>query len=155
MKNYTFFGICLFVAIFTSEFIFAKQGTNTNPQQGFTGTSQQVNPVPQQGFTGNPQQGFIIQQGFTGPGLVVTVSQVNMFANKSPVILNGNIVQAIGADKYIFRDTTGDITVKIKQKRWWGLSVSPSDKIEISGNLKRDKRNWQIIYVDAKYIKKI
>jgi uncharacterized protein (TIGR00156 family) len=92
-------------------------------------------------------------QGFTGPSTTVTVAQVQTFWNKAPAILQGNIVAHLGGDRYMFRDSSGEIMIKIKHDRWWGLSVGASDLVEIGGELKREKNGW-IKYFDAKTIRR-
>ena len=110
----------------------------------------------QVGFTGQP--GITGQYGYTGQVQTVTVAQVQAFYHRTPVIVRGNIVQAIGADKYIFRDSSGDIILKIGPKEWqnFGSTIAPSDTIEISGELHRDKKNWQKpVEIHARYIRKV
>ena len=82
-------------------------------------------------------------QGFSGPGSgvntgqaqTVTVIQARSLSENSLVILTGNIVQSLGREKYIFRDSTGDITVDIDRDLWalLDLSVSVNDRVEIGG----------------------
>jgi uncharacterized protein (TIGR00156 family) len=56
----------------------------------------------------------------------------------------------------LFRDASGtEIAIKIKRDRWWGLSVGAADQVEIAGELKRDKRNWMMIHVDVKQIRRV
>ncbi|MCL2092713.1 MAG: NirD/YgiW/YdeI family stress tolerance protein [Treponema sp.] len=112
---------------------------------GFTGP-QVFGQVPA-GFAG--QQGF----GFMGTMGPVSVAQVTQtFPNKAQAVMRGYIVQQVANDRYIFRDATGDILIKIKHDRWWGLSVGPNDLVEIGGELKREKNMW-IKYFDAKNIR--
>ena len=99
MKKYTVLFIG-FLMVFSANAIFA--------QQGFTGP--QVSTGQQVAFTG--------QTGFMGPSMNVTVAQVvQTFPNKAPAILRGNIVQHLGDDKYLFRDSSGDVMIKIKHDR--------------------------------------
>jgi uncharacterized protein (TIGR00156 family) len=101
-------------------------------------------------------------QGFTGPGpgalpgqaQTVTVSQAGSLPDNSLVILTGNIVQALGRERYTFRDATGDITIDIDRDLWalLGLSISPNDRVEIGGKLDVEKR---VAKLDVKYIKKL
>ena len=134
MKKYTVLVIS-FLLVFSATAVFS--------QQGFTGP--QVFSGQQVGFTG--------QTGFMGPTMNVTVAQVvQIFPNKAQAILRGNIVQHLGSDRYLFRDASGDVVIKIKNDRWWGLSVGPTDLIEIGGELKREK-NGMIKYFDAKSIR--
>jgi uncharacterized protein (TIGR00156 family) len=139
MKKYTFFFVCCLI-LFTALAAFA--------QVGFTGPSQT-------GFTS--QAGFTGQYGYTGQVQTVTVAQSQTFYDKTPVIVKGNIVQAIGGDNYIFRDSSGDIILKIGPKEWmsFGSTIGPSDTIEIGGEVHRDKKNRSDIHIHAVSIRKI
>jgi len=117
---------------------------------GFTGPSAFTMP---QGFTGQ-QTGLEWSRGFTGQFAPIPVSQVYSYPNKAQAVLRGNIVSFLGGDLYLFRDSTGDIVVKIKHDRWWGVSVGPNDLVELGGELKRDKRTLTINHFDAKVIRR-
>ena len=141
MKKLTIFTICVLLLL--------SGAANLHAQGGFTGPSAFGQ---QPGFAGQPA-GFMGPQGFMGPSFQVTVAQVvQTFPNKAPAVMRGNIVQHLGSDRYLFRDSTGDIVIKIKHDRWWGLSVGPNDLVEIGGQLKREKNMW-IKYFDAKSIR--
>ena len=89
-----------------------------------------------------------------GAFMPATVAQVaQTFPNKAQAVLRGNIVQQLGSDRYLFRDSSGEIVIKIKHDRWWGLTVGPNDLVEIGGELKRDKKTMWINYFDAKNIR--
>ena len=134
MKKYTLV-FCLAMLLLSAG-VHAQQG-------GFTGPS---------AFSGQPA-GFA-GHGFTGTAMPVTVAQMTQtFPNKATAIVRGNIIQHLGSDRYLFRDSTGEIVVKIKHDRWWGLSVGPSDLVEIGGELKRE-RNGMIRYFDGKSIRR-
>ena len=139
MKKHKTIIICCLAIFFSVITVYAQQG-------GFTGPS--VFTGQQAGFSG--QHGHY---GFTGQSMNVTVLQVaQTFHNKAPAVLRGNIVQHLGSDRYLFRDSTGDVVIKIKHDRWWGLAVGPNDLVEIGGELKREKNMW-IKYFDAKAIR--
>ena len=129
---------CCLITLFTAAAACA--------QGGFTG--------PQQtGFTGQGQQ-----QGFVGPGPssgIIMAQAIQALPHKTAAVLRGNIVQHLGSDRYLFRDSSGDLVIKIKHDRWWGLSVSPSDLVAIGGELKRDKRTLLVNYFDAKSIRMV
>jgi uncharacterized protein (TIGR00156 family) len=101
-------------------------------------------------------------QGFTGPGSgtngrqvqTVTVTQARSLPDNYLVILSGNIVQSIRHEKYIFRDSTGDITIDIDRDLWvlLDLSVSANDRVEIRGEIDIENR---VAEIDVKYIRKI
>ena len=133
MKKYTAFFVCCLVMVLTAASAFA--------QAGFTGP---------QGFTGQPGE-----YGFTGPVQTVTVAQAQSSYHKSPVIVRGNIVQAVGGNFYRFRDASGEIILKIGPKEWmfFGSTIAPTDTIEISGEVHR--KNWQQPEIHARMIRKI
>ena len=139
MKKYAIVFFLSFAMLFAAATLSAQQG-------GFTGSQTfEQQPVV---FTGPHFMGFM------GPSMPVTVQQVVMtFPNKAPAVMSGHIVQHLGSDRYLFRDSTGDVMIKIKHNRWWGMSVDPNDLVEIGGELKREKNGW-IKYFDAKTIRR-
>jgi uncharacterized protein (TIGR00156 family) len=101
-------------------------------------------------------QGFTGPGGLTGPSTIqyqtVTVNEAKNLRNEVLVVLVGNIVQQFDRNHYSFRDSTGDITVKINPQDWRNLSVGVSDRVEISGEI--EVKHGQVT-VDVKYIRKI
>ena len=81
--------------------------------------------------------------GFTGPSQAVNVADARSFAHRTPLIVRGTIVHSTGPDRYLFRDSSGDITVRIGANEWrrLGSTVSPSDTVEISGELHTDQND--------------
>jgi uncharacterized protein (TIGR00156 family) len=140
MKKYTLSFACCLVSLFAAATVLA---------QVFTGPV--ANPLP-------PPGGTPVWYGFTGPVRTVTVEQAKTFAHKAPVVVTGIIVQAIGGDLYIFRDSSGEVIIRIGPQEWYNLgsTISPSENIEISGELHRDKKDWQRApEIHARYIRKI
>jgi uncharacterized protein (TIGR00156 family) len=100
--------------------------------------------------------------GFTGAGSgtnagrvqTVTVIQAKNLPDNSLVILTGNIVQSLGREKFMFRDSTGDITIEVDRNLWvlLDLSVSANDLMEIRGEIDIEKRAAEI---DVKYLRKL
>jgi len=68
----------------------------------------------------------------------ITINEARTLPHDSWVVLNGNIINALttGRHNYLFRDSSGEITVDIGRKEWRGLSVSVSDRVEIYGEVK-------------------
>lgn len=105
---------------------------------------------PGGGFNGPSNQG-----GFTGPGVggqVTTVQNVKSMRDDSWVVLQGYIEQRLGDDLYLFRDSTGTIHVDIDNKHWYGQTISPTDKVEIHGEVDKD---WNSVEVDVKQLIKL
>ncbi|PKH23514.1 TIGR00156 family protein [Enterobacterales bacterium CwR94] len=99
---------------------------------------------------GKPQA---TQGGFQGPaGSKATVAQAKEMKDDSWVTLQGNIVQRVGDEDYTFKDQTGEIRVEIDHKRWNGQTISPNDKVEITGELDKD---WNSAEIDVKQIRKL
>ena len=132
---YGFFGLILF---FIATTAFA---------QGFTGPGINHPPPPPVGHP-LPRQEYresLNTYGFIGPSQTVTVEQSKSLEHRSPLIVRGSIVQVIGKDLYIFRDSSGEIIIRIGPREWYelGQNISPSENIEIIGELHRDQRDWQ------------
>jgi uncharacterized protein (TIGR00156 family) len=143
MKKYTIFLICL-VLLFSTVSVFAQ------PVNRLPAPQVSTYPLPPP----EPNEQF----GFTGPSQTVPVVQVRTLNNKTPVILKGNLVMALGHDLYTFRDSSGEITVRISQREWQllGANIGPSDTIEISGELHKDQRDTQKApEVHARIIRKL
>ena len=92
------------------------------------------------------QQGNNTQRGgfVGGPETIVTVSQVKEMRDDTPVIIQGNILQRMGNEKYLFQDSTGSITVEIDDDDWRGLTVTPNDTVKLMGEVDAGLFNTEI-----------
>lgn len=90
--------------------------------------------------------------GFTGPATVVTVEQTKALTDDTHVTLQGQIERHLGGENYLFRDSTGTVEIEIDERRWNGQSVSPQDKVEISGEI---DKHWTSIEIDVKRLRKL
>jgi len=99
-------------------------------------------------FAGAPQAAG----GFEGPGAPstasITVKQALSMPDDSIVVLTGKIVNALGDEKYLFRDSTGDVIIEIDDDEWYGIKVTPENVIEITGEL--DKEFLERTKIDVK-----
>lgn len=109
--------------------------------------------------TGSAFAGFQSNQpakvggGFVGgTESIVTISQVKEMRDDVPVIMQGNIVQRMGGDKYLFQDSTGSITVEIDDEDWRGQTVSPSDTVKLYGEVDAGLFKTE---VDIDYVEKL
>ena len=92
------------------------------------------------------------QGGFRGPSNVSTVAEALSFRDDTPVILRGNILRALGNERYLFSDSTGTITIEIERRVWGSVSVDENDLVEISGEIDRDRNR---IEVEVKRIRRL
>jgi len=77
-----------------------------------------------------------------------------MLDNSAQATLRGNIMYALGNDRYMFRDLSGDIVIEIAEDRWQGVYVSTYDRIEISGEFIRAADSQQTAYVAVELLSK-
>ena len=120
MKRYSVLAVVCLVALFSGAVVFAQQSG------GFTGPT-----VPRATAAQTVYQ-------------AVTVSQLQTLPNsKSWVTLTGNITQSVGRKSYTFRDATGEINVEIDSQYWWGLTVAPTDRVQVLVSVEK-KRNGRI-----------
>ena len=161
MKKYTILFIIALAMFFTAGTVFAQPVPPTGPfGPGPIGPGPAGPQGPQHfgGFTG--PQGTAGQYGFPGQLQNVSVTQAQTYGHKAPILITGNLVQFYGGkDLYLFRDSSGEIIVKIGPKEWeylWyqGISIDPSDTIEIYGEVHWPKHNWGTPEVHARFIRK-
>ena len=69
---------------------------------------------------------------------IKTVSQVKDEQDDAWVTVKGNIVKKLSKDKYLFKDSTGEIVVEIDSKYWQGVEVNEKDVVELSGEVDKD-----------------
>ena len=92
-----------------------------------------------EGFLENSTQA---QSGFSGPNQgISTVDQVldtGVFSDDMPVTLTGHIKASLGGEKYLFADTTGEVTVEIDHDKWLGQSATPETKVQLVGEIDKE-----------------
>ncbi len=84
-----------------------------------------------------------LSAGFEGPVVeadLVKVADVENYKDESLVRLHGYIASSAYDNKYVFKDNSGEIPVRIRTKTWGGLKVTPTDKVEIQGEVDKHKR---------------
>jgi len=125
--------------------------TSTVYAQGKKGKAGEYYYYSEVGFRGPSQPiGSIL---VTKAGIQATPAvSAKSLAYDTPVMLVGNITHSIGEDLYIFKDTSGEIPVRIKYGDWKGLSVEASDVVVIAGYVK--SRIYGQMEVDARVISK-
>jgi uncharacterized protein (TIGR00156 family) len=159
MKKYTIFFVCCLISLIASTTVSA---------QGFTGPGTNSPPPPPPGHNpppppphGGPDsnpppppfEGITDRQGLTGLVWNVTVEQAKNYPHDSWIIITGNIISVLpGGRHFMFRDSSGEIPIEIGPKEWRGLSVGVSDRVEISGEVKRERGQ---VFIKVHAIRKI
>ena len=82
---------------------------------------------------------------------MVTVKQAEEMKDDSWITVRGQLEKQIGDEDYLFRDATGTMKVEIDHKRWDGLTITPKDRVELTGELDKD---FNSIELDVKRVRK-
>ncbi len=79
--------------------------------------------------------------GFNGPDgrELVTALKVQELADDTNVRLVGYIVRKTGDEEYEFKDDSGTLIVEIDDDDWHGLEVSPADKVQLTGEVDKER----------------
>lgn len=95
--------------------------------------------------------------GFEGPSAsqlaATTVQEALDLNDEAKVVLQGNIVNSLGDEKYTFKDSTGEIVVEIDDEDWHGVKVTPEKTVEIIGEVDKDANEPTKIDVDTVTVK--
>lgn len=95
--------------------------------------------------------------GFEGPSAsqlaATTVQEALDLNDEAKVVLQGNIVNSLGDEKYTFKDATGEIVVEIDDEDWHGVKVTPEKTVEIIGEVDKDANEPTKIDIDAVTVK--
>ena len=106
--------------------------------------------ITQNALAKEAKKGFI----FIPENVVIeTVENVKNKADETFVYMQGQIVKALGDDKYAFTDKTGEIVLEIDNDEFNGVTVTAGEFIEVSGEV--DKEMMKPAKVDVKSIKKL
>ena len=172
MKKYTLFFVCCLLSLFAvligscqdstgSEAAYSQstRDVTTSSPTTFGPDSNPPLPPPLDPY-GSPPPPPLDPYELMASAQHVTVEQAKNSAHGTWVILTGGLVQALGGDSYIFRDSSGTINIRIGPREWeiYGSRISSADLIEITGELHRDpgdKQRSPEIHIHAKYIKKL
>jgi uncharacterized protein (TIGR00156 family) len=143
LKKYTLIFVCSLLSLF-AVLIGSCQGSTGLEADSYSQLARDVATLSPTTFGPNanpPPRPPLDPNEFAASAQHVTVEQVKNYANETPVIVTGNLVQAIGGDSFIFRDSSGTINMRIGPREWeiYGSRISMSDFIEISGELHRDQ----------------
>lgn len=104
------------------------------------------------GFNNGTTQQF--NNGYTGQAqALITVEQAKQMPDDAWVTLQGNIVKQIGDEDYVFQDSTGQINVEIDQKYWRGITINPTDLVQITGEV--ETHRFKPVDIDVKNIQVI
>lgn len=103
------------------------------------------------GFTGPTAS----KGGFQGPssqqaGTITQAAQVANAADDMPVVLEGNIIERIKDDEYVFQDASGKVILDIDDKVFGSNTVTPETRVRVHGEV--DTHNRRPNDVDVRWL---
>ena len=137
MKNkyYGIISLCCLLTLCLTATAYSKGPKGNHSTGGFMGPGQEIGSVA---------------VTKTGQIQATLAASAKSFVHDTPVILVGNIIRSVGQDLYTFRDSSGEIAVRIKQGDWKGLSIEEYDGIVIAGYVKH--KGYGQIEVDVRVL---
>ena len=111
--------------------------------------------APQGGFMDPAAPAALSHQagGFkAGDTSVVTVKQAEEMKDDSWITVRGTLEKQVGDEDYLFRDSSGTMKVEIDHKHWNGVTITPKDRVELTGELDKD---FNAIELDVKQVRKL
>ena len=91
--------------------------------------------------------------GFAGPGpqTLTKAAQVQNALDDTPCTLEGNILERLSKNKYVFQDDSGKITVEIGQRIFGPNRVTPETRVRLTGEVDH-KKQGRANEVDVRYL---
>ena len=91
--------------------------------------------------------------GFAGPGpqTITKAAQVQNALDDTTCTLEGNILERLSKNKYVFQDDSGKITVEIGQRIFGSNSVTPETRVRLTGEVDH-KKQGRANEVDVRYL---
>ena len=83
-----------------------------------------------------------------------TIVEALKMQDDSYVTVEGNITKRISEDKYLFKDSTGTMTVEIDTEKWNGQTVNMNDKLELTGEIEKKFKSTILDVDNVKIITK-
>lgn len=100
------------------------------------------------GLTSFATANTAVNQSALTPSLT-TVKQALTLKDDTKVQLRGNVVKAIGDEKYQFRDSTGSITVDIDDELWQGKPIAANATVTLFGEVDIDYKPTKRVEIDV------
>ncbi|HBO38583.1 MAG TPA: hypothetical protein DD638_07945 [Pasteurellaceae bacterium] len=97
-------------------------------------------------------QGNMLRGGFVVSQEPVKVADVEKWSDDQLIVLEGNIIKQVGKRDFVFKDTSGELTLAITRKAWHGETITPNDKVRIVADV---EKSWGKTEVEAFFVGKV
>lgn len=95
-----------------------------------------------------PAQNQVVNQNALLPLQPSTVATAKSLKDDTQVSLQGQVIRALGKDKYEFRDATGTLIVEIDNQKWHGKPITQQAQVILIGEIDRESDNQIELDVD-------
>lgn len=96
-------------------------------------------------FSAKANGGFIDKDEASNRGAkIVSIERVKEMRGGEHIVLEGNIVERHGRDRYMFRDRSGSMVIKIDDKNWHGVKAGAKDLVRIYGKVEKRKSKTEV-----------
>ncbi len=95
-----------------------------------------------------PAQNQVVNQNALLPLQPSTVATAKSLKDDTQVRLQGQVIRALGKDKYEFRDATGTLIVEIDNQKWHGKPITQQAQVILIGEIDRESDNQVELDVD-------
>lgn len=152
MVMLSLFGFNLMTAIAYAQP--AQPGSSMQPTQDTEQTPEQATTpsLPQQGMNHNQPVNHTshqtINQNALIPLQVSTVAVAKTLKDDTPVRVQGQVIRALGKDKYEFRDATGTLIAEIDNQKWHGTPITQQAQVILIGEIDRESDHTIELDVD-------
>ncbi|WP_051526909.1 YgiW/YdeI family stress tolerance OB fold protein [Alkanindiges illinoisensis] len=132
------------VSLFSLNLITAMAYAQPSPQNSVNhrDTTQTVTSVTA------PEQNQVVNQNALLPLQPSTVAMAKTLKDDTQVRLQGQVIRALGKDKYEFRDATGTLIVEIDNQKWHGKPITQQAQVILIGEIDRESDNQVELDVD-------
>lgn len=80
----------------------------------------------------------------TSPSAITTIDKVLKMPDESFVTIEGNIIKQIGNEKYLVQSGKSTIIVEIDDELLMNITVTPQNKVRISGEVDKDFKSIEL-----------
>ncbi|WP_439256689.1 YgiW/YdeI family stress tolerance OB fold protein [Lonepinella sp. BR2271] len=85
------------------------------------------------------------------PTKTTQVADAEKWQDDQPIILIGHIVKQVGKNDFVFKDSSGELTLEINRKAMRGL-ITPEDNVKIVAEV---EKSWGKTEVEAVVVEKV
>ena len=83
---------------------------------------------------------------------LVTAEHAKTLPDDTKVTLQGQIDSHLGGKNYLFKDASGTVPIEVDSKRWQGQAVAPLDRVQIDGEVERQR---DTVKIEVKQLQKL